>query len=232
MRPPQRMLETITAASSRTGAHGGIQAYRQSRRTILNFNPHPHIPIHIPLGQGLARAAWPRTAPPAAPRRPSGIARAAAPRRQAVSGLSPVSQCSLTHAHTRHTRPGPAVSLKPLPGGSPLVRVSRGRPPMRGPGGAPHGRCQPVRWAGSGGVVGQGRQEEAVTGGSAWGGSPGRAQGRQWGWLRQECVRYKAPRPPPRRQHQGGRPGGVTAPDPPKAAPKVSAPLEGACLRG
>ena len=40
-------------------------------------------------------------------------------------------------------------------------------------------------------------------------------------------VRYKAPRPPPRRQHQGGRPGGVTAPDPPKAAPKVSAPLEG-----
>ena len=45
-------------------------------------------------------------------------------------------------------------------------------------------------------------------------------------------VRYKAPRPPPRRQHQGGRPGGVTAPDPPKADPKVSAPLEGACLRG
>ena len=45
-------------------------------------------------------------------------------------------------------------------------------------------------------------------------------------------VRYKAPRPPPRRQHQRGRPGGVTAPDPPKAAPKVSAPLEGACLRG
>ena len=45
-------------------------------------------------------------------------------------------------------------------------------------------------------------------------------------------VRYKAPLPPPRRQHQGGRPGGVTAPDPPKAAPKVSAPLEGACLRG
>ena len=40
-------------------------------------------------------------------------------------------------------------------------------------------------------------------------------------------VRYKAPRPPPWRQHQGGRPGGVTAPDPPKTAPKVSAPPEG-----
>ena len=45
-------------------------------------------------------------------------------------------------------------------------------------------------------------------------------------------VRYKAPRPPPQRPQQRGRPGGVTAPDPPTAAPMVSALLEGACLRG
>ena len=44
-------------------------------------------------------------------------------------------------------------------------------------------------------------------------------------------VRVKAPRPPPRRPQQGGHPGGVTFPDPPRAAPMVSAPPEGACLR-
>ena len=89
---------------------------------------------------------------------------------------APVSHPSLTHAHTRHTRPGSAVPLKPLSGGLHWW-MSRGRPPMRGPGGALHGRCQPERWAGSGSVVGQGRQQGALTGGGAWGGHRGARRG-------------------------------------------------------
>ena len=54
-----------------------------------------------------------------------------------------------------------------LLGGAPGPSRSRGRPPMRGPGGAPHGRCQPARGArageggGGGGAVGRG-------GGTEW----------------------------------------------------------------
>ena len=42
--------------------------------------------------------------------------------------------------------------------GAPGPSRSRGRPPMRGPGGAPHGRCQPVRGARAGDGGGGGGQ--------------------------------------------------------------------------
>ena len=80
---------------------------------------------------------------------------------------APVSHPSLTQrTHPAH----PSLSRRSVEApvrGPPLVRTSRGRPPMRGPGGAPHWRCQPERWAGSGSVVGQGRQQGALIGGGA-----------------------------------------------------------------
>ena len=71
------------------GCSGGQSdsCVRLSRYTISKLNPLSHLPIHIPPGQELARAAGPRTASPAGPRRPAGSAFAAAPRRQAVWGL-------------------------------------------------------------------------------------------------------------------------------------------------
>ena len=48
-----------------------------------------------------------------------------------------------------------------LLGGASGPSCSRGRPPMRGPGGAPHGRCQPVRGA---------RAGEGGGGGGQWAG--------------------------------------------------------------
>ena len=59
---------------------------------------------------------------------------------------------------------------------------SRGRPPMRGPGGAPHGRRQPMRGAlggdGFGAGAAAGGEERRRCRGE---GPPGRAQGRLWG---------------------------------------------------
>ena len=53
-----------------------------------------------------------------------------------------------------------------LLGGASGPSCSRGRPPMRGPGGAPHGRCQPVRGAraGEGGGGGGGQWAGEVAG--------------------------------------------------------------------
>ena len=51
--------------------------------------------------------------------------------------------------------------------GAPGSSCSRGRPPMRGPGGAPHGRCRPVRGARAGG-------------GGGGGGAVGRGGGTEW----------------------------------------------------
>ena len=50
--------------------------------------------------------------------------------------------------------------------GAPGPSCSRGRPPMRGPGGAPHGRCQPVRGA---------RAGEGDGGGGQWAGEAARS---------------------------------------------------------
>ena len=50
--------------------------------------------------------------------------------------------------------------------GAPGPSCSRGRPPMRGPGGAPHGRCQPVRGA---------RAGEGGGGGGQWAGEAARS---------------------------------------------------------
>ena len=70
---------------------------------------------------------------------------------QAVPFGAPYSHDALTLSHTHHTLFGPAALLKPQYGGPHIVGCHtrgsgrpRGRPPMRGPGGAPHGRCQPV----------------------------------------------------------------------------------------
>ena len=84
-----------------------------------------------------------------------------------------------------------------LLGFAPGLLRSRGRPPMLGPGGAPHGRCQPARgvWAvcegaggggggkgqRQGGVMGQRRWLGAIGGGSAWGGHRGARRGGGWG---------------------------------------------------
>ena len=81
-----------------------------------------------------------------------------------------------------------------LLGFAPGLLRSRGRPPMRGPGGAPHGRCQPARgvWAvcegGGGGQraeTGRGHGAEEVAGSDQgrqrMGGAPGCAQGRRLG---------------------------------------------------
>ena len=84
-----------------------------------------------------------------------------------------------------------------LLGFAPGLLRSRGRPPMRGPGGAPHGRCQPARgvWAAceggggkgrQGGVMGQRRWLGAIRGGSAWGGHRGARRGGGRGGQRQE----------------------------------------------
>ena len=56
-----------------------------------------------------------------------------------------------------------------LLGGASGPSCSRGRPQMRGPGGAPHGRCQPVRGAWAGRVLGRVRQQGARRGGGAGG---------------------------------------------------------------
>ena len=56
-----------------------------------------------------------------------------------------------------------------LLGGASGPSCSRGRPPMRGPGGAPHGRRQPVRGAWAGRVLGRVRQQGARRGGGAGG---------------------------------------------------------------
>ena len=56
-----------------------------------------------------------------------------------------------------------------LLGGASGPSCSRGRPPMRGPEGAPHGRCQPVRGAWAGRVLGRVRQQGARRGGGARG---------------------------------------------------------------
>ena len=53
-----------------------------------------------------------------------------------------------------------------LLGGAPGPSCSRGRPPMRGPGGAPHGRCQPMRGA---------RAGEGGGGGGQWAGGAARS---------------------------------------------------------
>ena len=60
----------------------------------------PHILAHI-SGRGVVVGA-PRACPGLGAGRPTG---------------APASYPSLTHAHTRHTRPSPAVPLKPLSGG-------------------------------------------------------------------------------------------------------------------
>ena len=102
-----------------------------------------------------------------------------------------------------------------LLGFAPGLLRSRGRPPMRGPGGAPHGRCQPARgvWAvceGGGGAKGRDREGswgrgggwersgEAAHGGGHRGarrgggreGGRGRSAGGAHAWapLRARCV--------------------------------------------
>ena len=87
--------------------------------------------------------------------------------------LSPLPHPRTHPAHPSRSR----RSVEALVRGPPLVWMSRGRPPMRGPGGAPHGRCQPERWAGSGSVAGQGRLQGALIGGGAWGGCRGARRG-------------------------------------------------------
>ena len=80
-----------------------------------------------------------------------------------------------------------------LLGGAPGPSCSRGRPPMRGPGGAPHGRCQPVRGArageggGGGGGSGQGRRHGVAAGGSAWGQLRAAWGCVGWSWGRGPC---------------------------------------------
>ena len=79
-----------------------------------------------------------------------------------------------------------------LLGGAPGPSCSRGRPPMRGPGGAPHGRCQPVRGAragegGGGGGSGQGRRHGVAAGGSAWGALRAAWGCVGWSWGREPC---------------------------------------------
>ena len=124
------------------------------------YLPHilPHIRPHI-AGRGVVVEA-PRACPR---RRPSHWGPSLAP---------------LPHPRTHPAHPSRSRRSVEAPfRGPPLVRMSRGRPPMRGPGGAPHGRCQPERWAGSGSVVGQGRQQGALIGGGAWGGHRGARRG-------------------------------------------------------
>ena len=87
--------------------------------------------------------------------------------------LSPLPHPRTHLAHPSRSR----CSVEAPVRGPPLVWMSRGQPPMRGPGGAPHGRCQPERWAGSGSVVGQGRHQGALIGGGAWGGRRGARTG-------------------------------------------------------
>ena len=97
-----------------------------------------------------------------------------------ATGLSGLGACRPTGAPVSHpslhprTHPAhPSRSRRSVEApvrGPPLVRMSRGRPPMRGPG-------QPERWAGSGSVVGQGRQQGALIGGGAWGGHRGARRG-------------------------------------------------------
>ena len=79
-----------------------------------------------------------------------------------------------------------------LLGGAPGPSCSRDRPPMRGPGGAPHGRCQPVRGAragegGGGGGSGQGRRHGVAAGGSAWGALRAAWGCVGWSWGRGPC---------------------------------------------
>ena len=81
----------------------GVQPDGDRDRYLPNILPHirPHI-----AGRGsLLR--------PPAHVRATGLSGLGAGR---LTG-APVSHPSLTHAHTRHTRPGPAVPLKPLSGG-------------------------------------------------------------------------------------------------------------------
>ena len=131
------------------------------------FLPHipPHILSHI-AGRGVVVEA-PRACPGHGPFRPR--------RRPSHWGpsLSPLPHPRTHPAHPSRSRRSVEAPVR----GPPLVRMSRGRPPMRGPGGAPHGRCQPERWAGSGSVVGQGRQQGALIGGGAWGGHRGARRG-------------------------------------------------------
>ena len=125
----------------------------------------PHILSHI-AGRGVVVEA-PRACPGHGPFRPR--------RRPSHWGpsLSPLPHPRTHPAHPSRSRRSVEAPVR----GPPLVRMSRGRPPMRGPGGAPHGRCQPERWAGSGSVVGQGRQQGALIGGGAWGGHRGARRG-------------------------------------------------------
>ena len=87
--------------------------------------------------------------------------------------LSPLSHPRTHPAHPSRSRRSVEAPVR----GPPLVRMSRGRPLMRGHGGALHGRCQPERWAGSGSLVGRGRQQGALKGGGAWGGHWGARRG-------------------------------------------------------
>ena len=109
---------------------------------------------------------------------------------QASAQAVPLGPQSLTPPSPTHTPgtpvPVPPFLLKPLSGGlhwSGCLAAGRRCGALEA---APHGRCQPERWAGSGSVVGQGRQQGALIGGGRMGGSPGRAQGRQRGGLRLE----------------------------------------------
>ena len=123
-------------------------------------NSFLHISLHILQGGGslLGPPAHVRASAQAVPLGPS---------------LSPLPHPRTHPAHPSRSRRSVEAPVR----GPPLVWTSRGRPPMRGPGGAPHGRCQPERWAGSGSVVVQGRQQGALIGGGAWGGRRGARRG-------------------------------------------------------
>ena len=134
---PQRMLDTLTGASSRTGAQGG-----HSDSCYLHTRTHHMGQLSVGKDNSTgAPLALLCTAP--------------------LLGRGPLT-CTLRGPFHLHTR---TLAMKTphwsLLGGAPGPSCSRGRPPMRGPGGAPHGRCQPVRGA---------RAGEGGGGGGQWAG--------------------------------------------------------------
>ena len=77
-----------------------------------------------------------------------------------------------SHSPTHPSSPCWPCRATEAPAWGPLrcrLILPRGRPPIRGPRGAPHGRCQPARGAGSGRVLGRAWQQGVRRGGNAGG---------------------------------------------------------------
>ena len=152
---PQRMLDTLTGASSRTGAQGG-----HSDSCYLHTHTHHigQLSFEKDNSTGAPLALLCKLCKPG----PPGQFPCTAP----LLGRGPLT-CTLRGPFHLHTW---TLAMKTphwsLLGGAPGPSCSRGRPPMRGPGGAPHGRCQPVRGA---------RAGEGGGGGGQWAGEAARS---------------------------------------------------------